>query len=263
MELKNKKIVVTGGTSGIGLAFAKKLAAIGNQIIIGSRSKEKITEVVKYNKNISGHQVDVSNQESVERFYKQAIAEFKNIDIVINSAGIMRHYNLLDERVTPKKLQAEIQTNLVGTINIDQVFLPILRKQTESMIINVSSGLANLSSAAHPMYSASKAGVHMFTDALREQLHFAGEDHVHIVELVPPLVAETNLEKDVNSQNTPLNIKLSDLINEAIKGIEENSIRVDAGMAKEMRKMGQTDPDKNERELAATMIPTYFPNGLK
>ncbi|KEP86971.1 oxidoreductase [Oenococcus oeni] len=263
MELKNKKIVVTGGTSGIGLAFAKKLAAIGNQIIIGSRSKEKITEVVKYNKNISGHQVDVSNQESVERFYKQAIAEFKNIDIVINSAGIMRHYNLLDERVTPKKLQAEIQTNLVGTINIDKVFLPILRKQTESMIINVSSGLANLSSAAHPMYSASKAGVHMFTDALREQLHFAGEDHVHIVELVPPLVAETNLEKDVNSQNTPLNIKLSDLINEAIKGIEENSIRVDAGMAKEMRKMGQTDPDKNERELAATMIPTYFPNGLK
>ncbi|KMQ37548.1 oxidoreductase [Oenococcus oeni] len=256
-------MVVTGGTSGIGLAFAKKLAAIGNQIIIGSRSKEKITEVVKYNKNISGHQVDVSNQESVERFYKQAIAEFKNIDIVINSAGIMRHYNLLDERVTPKKLQAEIQTNLVGTINIDKVFLPILRKQTESMIINVSSGLANLSSAAHPMYSASKAGVHMFTDALREQLHFAGEDHVHIVELVPPLVAETNLEKDVNSQNTPLNIKLSDLINEAIKGIEENSIRVDAGMAKEMRKMGQTDPDKNERELAATMIPTYFPNGLK
>ncbi|WP_143805933.1 SDR family NAD(P)-dependent oxidoreductase, partial [Oenococcus oeni] len=81
MELKNKKIVVTGGTSGIGLAFAKKLAAIDNQIIIGSRSKEKITEVVKDNKNISGYQVDVSDQESVERFYKLTISEFKNIDI--------------------------------------------------------------------------------------------------------------------------------------------------------------------------------------
>ncbi|EJO07599.1 SDR family NAD(P)-dependent oxidoreductase [Oenococcus oeni] len=263
MELKNKKIVVTGGTSGIGLAFAKKLAAIDNQIIIGSRSKEKITEVVKDNKNISGYQVDVSDQESVERFYKQTISEFKNIDIVINSAGIMRHYNLLDEKTTSQKLQAEIQTNLIGTINIDKIFLPILRKQAESMIVNISSGLANLSSAAHPIYSATKAGVHMFTDALREQLHFAGEDHIHIVELVPPLVAETNLEKDVNSQNTPLNIKLSDLINEAIQGIGENSIRINAGMAKEMRKMGQTDPDKNEREMATMMIPMYFPDGLK
>ncbi|WP_317759767.1 Rossmann-fold NAD(P)-binding domain-containing protein [Liquorilactobacillus mali] len=103
----------------------------------------------------------------------------------------------------------------------------------------------------------------MFTDVLREQLHFAGEDHVHVMELVPPLVAETNLEKNIGSVNAPNNMKLSDLIGEGIQEIEESSIRVNAGLTKAMRKMGQTDPDKHERKLAATMIPEYFPNGLK
>ncbi|EJF01268.1 SDR family NAD(P)-dependent oxidoreductase [Liquorilactobacillus mali] len=263
MKMKNKKIVIIGGTSGIGLALAKRLAIMGNQVIVGSRSKEKISEVIKNNKSMSGYPIDVSDQGSVQRFYNQVIEESKNIDVVINSAGIMKHYNLLDEKITSQKLQAEIQTNLIGTITVDKIFLPVLRKQAESLIVNVSSGLANLSSAAHPIYSATKAGVHMFTDALREQLHFAGEDHVHVMELVPPLVAETNLEKNIGSVNAPNNMKLSDLIDEGIQGIEEDSIRVNAGLAEVMREMGQTDPDKYERELAATMIPGYFPNGLK
>ncbi|WP_317759832.1 SDR family NAD(P)-dependent oxidoreductase [Liquorilactobacillus mali] len=70
------------------MAFAKRLVTIGNQVIVGSRSKEKISEVIKDNKIMSGYPVDVSDQDGVQRFYNQVIAEFKNIDIVIAPMSI-------------------------------------------------------------------------------------------------------------------------------------------------------------------------------
>lgn len=262
MKLTNNTILVTGGTSGIGLALATKLNQLGNQVIVLGRNQKRIEEVAKKNPELITHQTDISNSDDVEALAEWITASYPQLNIVINSAGIMHSYSLFDEELSIAKLTAEIQTNLIGTIAVDKTLLNHLVKQPESLIVNVSSGLANVSSAAHPVYSATKAGVHMFTDALREQLLFTNQDQVHVMELVPPLVAETNLEPDSDTSVSG-NMSLADLVNAAIIGMEKDKIRVNAGYAKALRKAGQVAPDVTEHQMAQTMLPQYFPEGLR
>lgn len=187
---------------------------------------------------------------------------YPQLNFIINSAGIMSPNNLLDQKVSVERLISDIQVDLIGTVAVDKLLLPQILKQDESMIVNISSGLANISSAAHPTYSAAKAGVHMFTSALRDQLRFAQKDNVHIMELVPPLVSETNLEPRSGSTSGNGDMKLVDLIKETIEGIKNNEIRVNAGAAATLRKAGQTDPDNTEWNMAQMALPQYFTNGL-
>ena len=261
MNLTDNVILVTGGTSGIGLALAQRLQSMGNQVIVLGRNQARLDQVLADNQGLIGYQADVSDSESLTQLPEWLVNHYPRLNVVINSAGIMRAYDLLDPSVTVSDLTAEIQTNLIGTIAVDKLLLPLLLKQPESLIVNVSSGLANVSSAAHPVYSGSKAGVHMFTSALREQLDYAGHTQVHVMELVPPLVAETNLESTVSAEASG-NMKLSDLVDAAIKGMQNNKIRVNAGAAKALRKAGQVAPDRTEHQMAKQMLSQYFPQGL-
>ena len=173
----------------------------------------------------------------------------------------MLRYDLLDPKVTVEDLTAEIQTNLIGTIAVDKLLLPQLLQQDEGMIVNVTSGLANISAAANPVYSATKAGVHMFTSALREQLSYAKQNQLHVMELVPPLVAETNLDDTVHTNDFG-NMRLADLVEAAIQGMEQNVIRVNAGAAADLRLAGQQHPDETEHQMGLEMLGKYYPEGL-
>lgn len=261
MKLNNNTILITGGTSGIGLALAKKLDELGNQIIVLGRNAKRLEYAKQTNPNFATYQADVSKPDSLSDLQEWITINYPKLNMVINSAGTMQAYDLFDPEVSPSDLITDIQTNLIGTITIDKLLLNQLINQPESLILNVSSGLANLSSAAHPTYSASKAGVHMFTDALREQILFTQRNHVHVMELVPPLVGETNLEANITSDASG-SMRLVDLVDVTIKGIASNKIRVNAGYAKLMRKAGQIAPDRAEHQLAKNMLPQYFPNGL-
>lgn len=261
MKLTNNTVLITGGTSGIGLELARKLKELGNTVIVTGRSTKKITQVNESNPGLITHVVDVSNESSVKELAIWAKENYADLNIVINSAGIMRSYNLLDEELSVTDMIAEISTNLIGTITVDKIFLPQLLSKSEVLIVNISSGLANLSAASHPVYSATKAGVHMFTSTLREQLDYAQVNNIHVMELVPPLVAETNLESIV-STDMPNNMSLKDLVAVAISGMENNKIRVDAGFAAQMRQAGQTSPDETEHQMGQQMLKKYFPKGL-
>jgi len=261
MKLTDNTILITGGTSGIGLGLAQRLQTMGNKVIVLGRSEKRIAEILRDNPDFDSYQADVSKPETLKDLPAWIMTNYPKLNMVINSAGIMRPYDLLDPELTVDDLTAEINTNLIGTIAVDKLLLPQLVQQPEAMIVNVSSGLANVSSAAHPVYSATKAGVHMFTGALREQLIYAKHDNVHVMELVPPLVAETNLDSTITTSGTG-NMKLSDLIDAAIKGMSSDKIRVNAGASKAMRKAGQIAPDRTEHQMAGQMLKQYFPNGL-
>jgi len=261
MKLNNNVILITGGTSGIGLALAQRLADMDNQVIVLGRTQTKLDRVLKENPGLVGYQADVSDVATLADLPAWIQTNYPQLNMVINSAGIMRAYDLLDPDVSVAALTAEVQTNLIGTIAIDKLLLPQLTAQPEALIVNVSSGLAYVSSAAHPVYSGTKAAVHMFTSALREQLAYAGDSHVHVLELVPPMVAETNLEANANANATG-NMKLSDLIDAAIKGMGNDKIRVNAGAAKMLRLAGKIAPDQIEHRTGKQMLSQYFPDGL-
>ena len=129
MTFSNNTILISGGSSGIGLGFAKKFLELGNQVIITSRSKEKLDSLVNSHPNLYGYIVDVTNVESVYSLKEQVLLDFPNLNVLFNSAGIMKSFDLFDDNVNPQMLHSEINTNLIGTINMTKVFLSHLIKQ--------------------------------------------------------------------------------------------------------------------------------------
>lgn len=240
MKLKNNTIIITGGTSGIGLAFANELLKRGNKVIIVGRNQKNIDKIIKDNIGIIGLQGDVSNANSVRKMASFINENYPEANILINSAGIMHPFNMLDENVDLEQVTSEVETNLNGTIWMTKALLPQFSKQKEAMIVTVSSGLSYITSPIQPVYSATKAGVHMFTDALRIQLKKSNKN-IHVMELVPPLVAETNLEP--NMQKKGPNMSLNTLVEHGIQGMEKNNKRVVPGFSKFMRFAGKYFPD--------------------
>ncbi|MBD1379827.1 SDR family oxidoreductase [Metabacillus arenae] len=240
MELKNNTIIITGGTSGIGLAFANELLKRGNKVIVVGRNQETIDKITKDNKGLIGLRGNISNADSVRKIAAFINENYPEANILINSAGIMRPFKMLDENVDLEQATSEVETNLNGTIWITKALLPQFSKQREAMIVTVSSGLSYVTSPIQPVYSATKAGVHMFTDALRIQLKKSNKN-IHVMELVPPLVAETNLEP--NMQKRGPNMSLKTLVKHGIKGMEKNKKRVVPGFSKFMRFAGKYFPD--------------------
>ncbi|APX72349.1 SDR family NAD(P)-dependent oxidoreductase [Companilactobacillus allii] len=244
MKLNNNTILVTGGTSGIGLSFALRLMNMNNNVIIVGRSQKKIDKLLNEHPKLSGIAADISDPLDVQILTDKIKKDFPDLNIVLNSAGIMRQYDLFDENLPITELTAEIQTNLNGTIYITKSLLPILRKQNESMIVNISSLLSLLPVSDSPIYSATKAGIHMYTVALREQVRFSGAN-IHIVELLPPLVTETNLTTQYDNAvlTKIISSPLSKLVDAGIKGMEKNKPQIDVGFTKLLRQLMKVTPN--------------------
>lgn len=238
MNLSGNTIIVTGGTSGIGLAVARELLKRGNKVIIIGRNQMTIDKVLEENKELVGLQGDVSSLSSVRKMTAFINENYPEANILFNSAGIMRPFELLDENVGLEDVTAEIETNLNGTIWMTKAMLPQLATQKEAMIVTISSGLSYVSSPNHPVYSATKAGIRMFTDALRIQLRKSGKK-IHVMELIPPIIVETNLEPDVQNSGWVPNMSLDSLVKHCIKGMELNKTRVVPGFAKVIRFVGK------------------------
>lgn len=244
MRIKNRTILVTGGTSGIGFAFAKRFLDMGNTVIITGRSQQRIDQIVKNNPGLIGMAADVSDPKSVDQLAQELRIHYPKLDIIFNNAGIIHEFDLFDEAVTYKHVTGEISTNLNGTIYITKALLPLLAQQQEAMIVNVSSLLANIAVANAPTYSATKAGIHMFSDALREQIRAKGKN-IHVMELCPPVISETNLTDtfDEGFLNKMISLPLTKLVTIGIRGMEKNKIRVNAGFTKIMRFSMKFAPD--------------------
>ncbi|MDU4694521.1 MULTISPECIES: SDR family oxidoreductase [Paenibacillus] len=249
MKLSNRTIVVTGGTSGIGLAFALNFLNRGNKVIVIGRSQATLDQVTSNHKGLIGLQGDVSNPNSVRELAAFLRGRHPEVSILFNSAGLMRAFEVLDNNPELEQTVAEVETNLNGTIWMTQALLPQLAQQNEAMIVTVSSGLSYVTSPIHPIYSATKAGVHMFTDALRIQLKKSGRT-VHVMELVPPLVAETNLQPDTQSNAGVPNMSLDTLVKQGVQGMEKNKKRVVPGFSKFLRFAGKYFPDTLSNAMA-------------
>lgn len=244
MQLKNRTILVTGGTSGIGFAFAKRFLDMGNTVIITGRSQQRIEAAMKQAPGLVGMAADVGDPESVQTLARELSLHYPKLDLLFNNAGVIHEFDLFDEAVSYEQIATELVTNLHGTVYVTKALLPLLAKQQTAMIVNVSSLLANISVANAPTYSATKAGVHMFSDALREQIRAKGRN-IRVLELCPPIISETGLTDtyDEGFMNKRISLPLPKLVEAGIRGIEKDKLRVNPGFTKWMRFFMKFTPD--------------------
>jgi len=206
MKTTGNTILITGGTSGIGLGLALRFHEAGNKVIVGGRRKELLDQITTDHPGIEAIVLDVTDPVSIARAAETVTAGHPELNVLINNAGIMARENLLD----PGSVQVAedtVVTNLLGPIRMVSAFLPLLLNKDDAVVMNVSSGLAFVPLPATPAYNATKAAVHSFTESLRVQLAGAS---VQVIELVPPAVRTTLLGQQDDETAMPLEDFLSE-----------------------------------------------------
>lgn len=240
MKLQNNTILITGGTGGFGFEFASRLLALDNTVIITGRNWEKLQEVKKQLPAVHIIQSDVSRAEDISHLYETVTREFPELNILINNAGEMRKISLHHQHELTD-ITREIEINLMGPIRMVQQFLPHLKKQAQAVIVNVSSGIALMPFPISPVYSASKAGLRSYTQALRVQLK---KTNIRVMELVAPGSTTALNDKFINEDGfNPKALMAPDkIVAAAIKGMQQDKEEVYPGLAKIMRIISRVAP---------------------
>ena len=173
MNFENKTAVITGGSRGIGLAIAKKLAEGGANIAVlyvGDETEGKAAkaELEQYGTKVEQYFCDVSDFEKSKAVCEQVIGEFGKVDILINNAGITRDKLVLN--MDEKDFDAVIGVNLKGTFNMIKHFYKHFMKNRGGRIVSTSSIVGLIGNAGQANYSASKAGIIGLTKSVAREL---------------------------------------------------------------------------------------------
>jgi uncharacterized oxidoreductase len=223
MNINQHTILVTGGGSGIGFEIAKKFAEENNRVIITGRNKEKLDKAASYAPNITAITCDINDEEDVLKLMSTLQQDFPALDMVINNAGQASVYSLDTEHVNARaKAMEEMQTNYFSVIRMNELLLPLLKKQAEAAIVNVSSVVAFAPGAYLSTYAASKAAIHSYTQSLRVTLQHSG---IRVFELMPPLV-DTEFSKEIGGHN---GIKPSVVAEELMAALKSDIYEIHVG----------------------------------
>lgn len=181
MKTAHHTVLITGGSSGIGLALAQKFLSENNDVIVTGTNQEKLTHVQKAFPQIKVERADMRDTHALT----QVVEKYPQVNVLVNNAGVQYNYNLAAQDTAIDLINRELQTNLNGPLQLIALLLPQLLAKKEAAIVNVSSSLGLVPKQSAPVYCGSKAGLRMVTKALRWQLEAT---NVKVFELIPPLV---------------------------------------------------------------------------
>ena len=190
MDIKGKVAIVTGASSGIGLATAKLLSSKGAKLVLVARSKDKLEQVAKELPEAIAVKADISKADDVRNMVKQAYRHFGRIDILVNNAG--RGYDVPVENTDIEIFRYLFDLDVVGPLIAMQEVIPLMHRQRGGTIVNVSSGTALMYLPDNGPYSALKRALAQISLTARTEL---AKDNI-IVSVVYPYITLTDFEKN-------------------------------------------------------------------
>jgi len=184
MQIEGKRVLVTGGSSGIGLALAHALLAKGAKVAITGRRKGQLEiaarDLQQFGPSLVTVAADVATRDGRSETLNQALKLLGGLDVLVNNAGGVRAGRL--ENTPESELEAMIEVDLVAPIMLSRAAIPALRASDDGMIVNVASGLALIGAPFYATYAATKAGLARFGEALRRELKGEG---IHVLTAYP------------------------------------------------------------------------------
>lgn len=191
MEIKDKVIIVTGASQGIGEATSKLLGSMGAKIVLAARSGDLLKGLEE---NIPGSfavVADMTKDMDIQNLVKQTMEKFGRIDILVNNAGQGMHgFSVADTPV--EKYRDLMELNVFGVVEMMQAVVPIMKKQNGGAIINVSSMLSKLKIPMVAAYSSTKYALNAISFIARKELAPYGIT----VSVVLPKMTETNFMRN-------------------------------------------------------------------
>jgi uncharacterized oxidoreductase len=237
MNLTRRTILITGGSTGIGLAFALKFVELGNEVIVTGRRQAVLDEVKAKHPKLYTIQSDVADPAQIAALAVRVKADFPKLDVLMNNAGVMLHKNLKAPAADLAGLMTEINVNLGGVIGMTSAFIDILTAN-KGTLINVSSALAFVPLPSAPIYSATKAAVHSYTQSLRFQFEKTG---IEVIELMPPAV-KTDLTADLPEGSLKL-MTTDELVKQSFASLKAGALEIRPGQAKQLAFLRRLAPD--------------------
>ena len=254
MILSGNTILITGGTSGIGFEMAKQFLKLGNKVIITGRNEQKLQSAKEQLSGLIALKCDAGNYSDISALQRQINNDFPDLNILINNAGIMRKVNLQSHNHSATELTGELDTNVKGPIWMVDSFLPLLKKNAklkkniEVAIVNVSSGLAFVPLPISPIYCATKAALHFYTLALREQLR---NTDIKVFELAPP-ATKTDLlgsfsQDDMKGTSI---MPVGNMVGVFLAGLSDDKYEICPGQSSQLKFMSRFFPNFILKQLS-------------
>jgi uncharacterized oxidoreductase len=241
MRISGNAILITGGATGIGLALAEAFQRKGNEVIICGRREDKLIQAKKKLSQLQTMKCDVADLESREHLYNWVVGNHKDINILINNAGIQKQIDFKKGTIDLKDKENEIDINLQAPVHLSSLFIPHLLAQKEAAIVNISSGLAFIPIAIMPLYCATKAALHSFSLSLRHQLR---DTSIKIFEIVPP-TTDTELDRGARKRRgqTDRGIKPEIVAEATMEALEKDDFEAAVGQSQFLRTSARSDPE--------------------
>jgi len=230
MQLANNKILITGGASGIGLGLTERFIQEGNTVIICGRRESVLQEVAEKLPSVITKVCDLSSEAERVALYEWVAAEHGDLNVLVNNAGIQQWMGITEDDFFAHA-KNEIVTNIEAPLHLMSLFLKLPLLNT---IINVTSGLSFVPFAKVPVYSATKAFFHSYTQSARYLLKPKG---IEVIELIPPAL-NTDLGGQGLHDHAP---PVSDFIASIFEQLKEGKTEAAFGFAEERAKVGAAE----------------------
>jgi len=243
MRLTGRTILITGGSAGIGLAFALKFLELGNEVIVTGRRQAALDAVKAQHPKLHTIQSDVAEPAQIAALAERVKKDFPKLDVLMNNAGVGVAKNLAAPVDDLDGLVSEVEINVAGVIRMTASLIDIIILN-RGTIINVSSALAFVPVPSMPIYSATKAAVHSYTQSLRFQMEDKG---VEVIDLMPPAV-RTEMTDELAEAGVKT-ITTDELIRQSFAALRAGKLEIRPGQSNQLAFMRRLAPGFINRQL--------------
>jgi uncharacterized oxidoreductase len=230
MRTTGNTVLITGGTSGIGLGLAERFLSTGNEVIICGRRRDRLEAIGRRNPGIATRVCDIADERQRQELAAWAIREHPAVNVLVNNAGIQ----LLADLAAPDlaRVRAEVETNLIAPLHLAGLFAAALAGRSPAAIVNISSGLAFAPIASMPVYCATKAAIHSLSLSLRRQLRDTG---VKVFEIIPPSVDTELGGERREAGRSHGGMAVADFVEAALRALANDELEAAIGGAADLR----------------------------